>query len=820
MRTITTVVVATALAACTGSSDSVDTTSTTTAPTSPSTTVPAPTTTVDTGYRAEITRTEYGVAHVVADDWGSLGFGQGYAFAEDRACTLIDQVIKVRGERAKWFGAGPDDRHLLSDLAYRHLGIHAAADRRWTDQPAELADFVAGYVDGFNEELDAEGPHGWCEGEPWVQPITTTDVYAYFTDAMLFASGGVLLDPIARAHPPDADAPATTLLEPAEVTADQVTTTTTLGSNGWAIGSELSATGGGMLLANPHFPWQGEKRLWESQLTLTTGEIDAYGATLSGVPGILIGFNDAVAWTHTVSAGYRMTLYQLSLVPGDPTSYVYGGETRAMTATDVTVEVLQDDGTTQPVTRTMWSSHYGPMLELPFGWTTETAFTYRDANLDNADALQQFFGMATADGMDAFIDAHREANGIPWVNTIATSADGRAWYADTAATPNLSPEAIAAWQADVAAGGLASVVLDNGAILLNGSDPANEWVEDPTATRPGILPFAAQPQLERSDYVFNANDSHWLANPAAPLTGYSPLTGPERVPQSARTRMNAVLLADPAMRGDDGLFDLAELEAAILTQRGVHAELLLDQVLAACDRTPLVLVDEVPYLITPACDVLRGWDRTYHVESRGAALWREYLGLFEYADHIDAGDLYRVPFDPDDPITTPNTLNDALDVEVLQNLGIAAKQMLAEGWALDAPLGSMQRDARLGDGGIGVGGGTYLDGTASIVDCCSGSNTLAPMGDTGTPSATLTSTDLGYPVTDGNSFMMVVAFGNDGPQARAVLTYGQPDDPDDPDFTSQTQLYGQNTFRPVRFTTADIAADPQAATIEVRAPRD
>ena len=81
-----------------------------------------------------------------------------------------------------------------------------------------------------------------------------------------------------------------------------------------------------MLLANPHFPWEGEKRLWESHLTLTTGEVNAYGVTLSGVPGILIGFNDAVAWTHTVSAGYRMTLYQLSLVPGDPTSYVYGDE--------------------------------------------------------------------------------------------------------------------------------------------------------------------------------------------------------------------------------------------------------------------------------------------------------------------------------------------------------------------------------------------------------------------------------------------------------------------------------------------------------------
>jgi acyl-homoserine-lactone acylase len=318
--------------------------------------------------------------------------------------------------------------------------------------------------------------------------------------------------------------------------------------------------------------------------------------------------------------------------------------------------------------------------------------------------------------------------------------------------------------------------------------------------------------------VFNANDSHWLANPDELLTGYSPLTGPEAVPQSARTRMNAVLLADPAMRGDDGLFDLAELEAAILSQRGVHAELLLDQVLTACARTPLVLVDGRPYLITPACDVLRAWDRTYHVQSRGAALWREYLTLFDSTDLNDAGALYRVGFDPNDPVYTPNTLNDDVDVEVLQNLGIAAKQMIADGWALDGALGDMQRDGRVGDSGIPLGGGTYVDGTASIVDCCSGSNTLAPSGEPGTFSATQSYSDRGYPVTDGNSFMMVMEFAPDGPHARAVLTYGQPDGPDDPGFTSQTQLYSDNTFRPVLFTPDEIAADPDAMTTEVSAP--
>ena len=823
-----------AVTACSGDDGSSATTvvATTEAPvdTAPPTTeapvdTAPPTTEVFDGYVASITRTEYGVPHIVADDWGSLGFGQGYAFAQDRACTLIDQVIKVRGERSKWFGAGDDDENLHSDLAYKHLRLHDLADEKFADVPATEAEMVAGYVAGFDAALEAEGPHGWCEGEPWVQPITTTDLYAYMNDVVLLASSGALIEPIATAEPPAAAAPSTpaapgstetTVVEaPADTTPE-----TTLGSNGWAIGAELSDTGGGLLLANPHFPWEGELRLWESQLTLTTGELDVYGATLSGLPGVLIGFNDAVAWTHTVSAGHRMTLYELTLDPADPTSYVYGDTTLPMTSVDVMVDVLQDDGSIETVTRTMWSSHYGPMLNLPFGWTTEKAYTYRDANIDDTGVLEQFLGMDAATSLDEFIDVHRRVNAIPWVNTIATSADGRVWYADTASTPNLSPEAIAAWQAAVATeGSTASLVDGNGAVLLDGSNPMNEWVDDPTAARPGLLPFEQQPQLERADFVFNANDSHWLANPAQLLTGFSPLTGREGVPQSARTRMNALLLTDPAVRGDDGTLSAADVEQAIMVPRGLHAEVALPGILTACERTKLVLVDEKPYDVAPACAVLAAWDRRYTPDSRGAVLFREYLWQFPDRDLVDAGALYRTPFDPADPVGTPNTANDTRDVELLANLGVAAKALTARGIALDVRLGDLQVDGRLVDDALGLPGGFGIDGTASVVGCCSGENTSAPSGDPGERDEVLALRDGRYPVTFGNSYMMVVSFGADGPSARAVLTYGQPDDPDDPGFTSQTALYAAGALRDVRFTPDQIAADPTAETIEVRGQR-
>ena len=776
------------------------------------------TTTAFAGYSANITRTSFGIPHIVADDWGSLGFGQGYAFAQDRACTLIDQVIKVRGERSKWFGPGDSDANLNSDFAYHHLGLHDDADQRFGDQPQTVAEMVQGYVDGFNRELDAEGPHGWCEGQDWVQPITTTDLYAYLNDVMLFASAGVLITQIATAQPPAPSGSEPPVTEAALGAQPDLALRPDLASNGWSVGADLSESGGGMLLANPHFPWEGEKRLWESQLTLTNGELNVYGVTLSGVPGVLIGFNENVAWTHTVSAGNRMTLYELNLSPGEPTAYVYGDSSRAMTSTEITIDVKQADGTTAPATRTMWNSHYGPMLNLPFGWTAEKAYTMRDANIGNADALEQFFGMDQANSLDEFIDAHRTANGIPWVNTIATSADGRAWFADTAATPNLSPAAIAAWQASVDAGGTAAAVLANGAILLDGSDPTNEWVLDPTATRAGILPFEQQPQLERNDFVFNANDSHWLANPDQLLTGYSRLTGPEEVPQSARTRMNAKLLTDPEVRGLDGKFSLPELQDAIMSNRSLHAEILLSAVIAACERTPSVPIDAQPYDLSAACDVLRGWDGRYNVTSRGAVLWREYLALFSSADRSDGGTLYQVGFDPTDPVGTPNTLNSD-DAAVLTNLAIAAKALIAAGFAIDTPLGDMQFDGRLTNERIAIPGGTNTEGAASIVGCCSRPSTLGPKGDPGTRAQPQVFSDKGYPVSNGDSFMMTLEFTPGGPHAEAVLTYGQPDDSASGDFTSQTKIFAAGKFRPVLFDDDAINADPDKSEITVTGPR-
>jgi acyl-homoserine-lactone acylase len=87
------------------------------------------------------------------------------------------------------------------------------------------------------------------------------------------------------------------------------------------------------------------------------------------------------------------------------------------------------------------------------------------------------------------------------------------------------------------------------------------------------LPYENWPQYSGTDYVQNSNDSYWLNNINAPITGVSPLYGAIDNQQSLRSRLAQKLLVDSA--GSDGLFNPAEVEQALLSNRSYLAENIL-----------------------------------------------------------------------------------------------------------------------------------------------------------------------------------------------------------------------------------------------------
>jgi acyl-homoserine-lactone acylase len=545
--------------------------------------------------------------------------------------------------------------------------------------------------------------------------------------------------------------------------------------------------------------------------------MNIYGVGLMGVPGVLIGFNDNVAWTHTFSSGQRFTFYSLPLVAGSPTRYYYGTEQRDMTARAITFQVLQPDGTLKDVTRTAYSSHYGPIISLPgLGWTDQLAISYRDANLDNTQFIAQFHGMNRATSLADFQAAFARYQGIPWVNTMATDREGHTWYTDACPTPNLTAGAIQRWQQKLqAADPLTGFFFKNlGGVLLDGSNPDNEWVVEAGARSPGLVPFPRVPQLSRNDFVFNANDSYWLANPAAPLTDYSPMHGLANVPQSPRTRMNATMLTEVregGASGPDGRFTLDELRAAIYSDRALTVELLRDAVVQRCTGHSTGTVNGQSVDITQACALLAGWNGRYDVDSVGAIVWREFLGTFTDDQLTNAGMLFSVPFSPSAPIATPNTLAPAPDSgedPVLTKLATAVVTLGKAGVPVNATLGSVQYSPH-GGTRFPLHGGQGREGTANVVSYTTLKSTVDPMTPRGTVVDSRTGlSDQGYVVNNGTSFLMTFAFTDSGVDASAVLTYGQTEDANSPHFNEQLDLFSRKQWRKILFTPEDVAADP------------
>ncbi len=775
-------------------------------------------------HEAEIVWTQHGVPHITASGWGSLGFGQGWACARDNMAAIVDHVVKVRSERARHLGRGDQDRHLHTDLGYLMLDMTARAERMQRRQPPAIVELVDGYAAGVNAwfaEHGREALPAWCRDATWVGPITATDLWRVYVDLAIMASGRNLVEYVGSAIPPGGPVHEPVPPPPPEpFTADPG-----LASNAWAFGRATTETGRGMVMANPHFPWWGEGRFWECHLRIP-GSLDVYGVSLVGTPLVQMGFNRDVGWAHTFSRGARFTVYKLDLAAA-PTTYRYGDEEREMTPRLLRVDVLGEDGELTTVERSLHASHYGPMLNLPMlGWSEATAFTYRDANIDNDRFFPQVLAMNTADGMDAFRSAIADHQGLPWVNTLAADRDGRAWYVDASTTPNLSPAAQERFVDNLRADPITQLAYSLRVVLLDGSDPAFEWVDDPRAPEPGIAAFEDLPQLERDDHLFNANDPYWLAHATVQIPRHSPMCGLFHAPVSARTRMNALLASGRGPvtpSGPDGRLRAADIEASVLGNHSLLAELLLDGVIDRLRDVGEVEVDRKAVDISAAAEVLAAWDRRFDIDSIGAVLWRELLAGFTEEQRSGAGPLFAEDFDPLDPVRTPARLAPAplTGTDPLVTAAGRAVHALAQaGIAPDARLGDVQFATR-GGRRWPMHGGYEIEGIANVVASV---GTLAradlqPGPDLPDPVPGRTEiTGLrvgGYPAVYGVSFVMVLAFTDAGPEARGLLVYGQSADPDSAHHSDQLDDFAAKRLRPLLFDAAAIAA----AAVEHRTVR-
>ncbi len=716
-------------------------------------------------YDVSLRWTSHGIPHVRANDWGSLGYGFAYALATDAVCVIARDVAMVNGTLSRYFGA--ENGNLESDVFHRAV-LTTEKLAAYAEAQSDRANaFAAGYVAGYNRYLTdhARDLPASCQGEPWVSDLTFDDVSRLAIGVGIRYGLGRFQKEIAHASAED----------PIQVSQTEWDLPVGIGSNAVAVGRDRSTSGRGILLGNPHYPWHGSSRFHLIHTTIP-GELDVMGTSLLNTNRVSIGFNKDIAWTHTVSTALRSTLYRLALDPQDPYRYLYDGESRPLEARTVTFEALSEDGTTETLERTVYFSHYGPILENEqLVWDDEQAFTLRDAVIDNYLAADTY-GALNAATSTAEVEAAISQQGVFWVNTIAADRHGNAFYADISGTPNVDAELLELCRLKVE--GLPARLF-----ILDGTRSECEWRNDERSRVPGALPPDEMPRTTRADYVTNSNDSYWLSNPTAPLEGFSPIIGEEKTQRSLRTRAGLVFMQQ--MLAEKDKLAPEDIQNMLYSQRNFGAELLLDDVLETCGAKEL----------QPVCKALSSWDRTMNVDSRGGHLWREF---WDRARQIDA--LWAVPFDVNDPVHTPRGLNvaDANVKEQLQDALLEAGEVLTEaGIALDAPLGEIQYAERNGKK-IGIPGGEGWAGMFSMIV-----SKLAP--------------EKGYnPIVHGNSYIQVISWDEEGNlDPRAILTYSQSPEPESAFYSDQTEIYSQGGWIRLPFTDAEIEADPNLRSLHL-----
>ncbi|MFF0333247.1 penicillin acylase family protein [Streptomyces fimicarius] len=783
--------------------------------------------------RPTIRYTEYGIPHIIASDWEGLGTGYGYAAAKDNICTLADTYLMVDARRSRHLG--PDGRaspgqnqnttsNLNSDLYFQRLKDDRVVERL-LDQPApdgpepEVREAIRGYVQGYNRYLAETGVDGIsdpaCRGADWVRPITEMDVYRHAHAEIIMGSADALLDGQVNAAPPGASAaaqPKAASGEPAprasspEETAAKIRDAMAasreqgMGSNALAVGSQGVSGGTAMLLANPHFPWQGKNRMWQSQLTIP-GKVNVSGASLLGFPAVNIGHNENVAWSHTVATVAPFGLFDVQVDPLNPTTYLVDGAWERMTSQRVEVDVLKPDGSLAKAGRTLWSTRYGPvttsMQGIPLPWVV-SAHAVRDVNLHNLRALNSWFRLDRAEDVHDVVNILETTQGVPFFNTVAADRTGNALYADIQATPNITDQ-----HAESCLTATGRLLFDQSLRLpnvppisiLDGKRSACDWPDDPNAAAPGLLDPHQQPRLIRSDFVGNANDSPWLANPAQPLS-FPRVMGDTAAPRSLRTQ-ELILTAQKRIAGTDGLpgkgFTPETMGQLLFADNSRAADLALDATVTMCQNVPFghILVDGTLVDVREACPVLAAWkSHDYTTDSRGSWLFANYWAFLLNGQGVEKLP-WRVPFDPKDPVHTPNSL-DSGSSAVRDAFGRAVLALRKANIPLNAPLSDIQKVTRGGEQ-IPIHGSLGQLGVLNVI----------------TPGQVDGAPDIVF----GSSFIQQVRFTATGPpQALSVMAYSQSADPSSPHHADQTKLFSAGGWVTGRFTEEQIAASPQLRT--------
>jgi acyl-homoserine-lactone acylase len=728
----------------------------------------------DGGGKGEILWDSFGIPHIYANDIPGVIRGYGYAQMEAHAETLLSNLARARGRAAEYFGPGPNNAYVSSDIQIRTFDIPRRA-ARWLGQGGELQRrYLEAAAAGMNEYAQL---HGDTIAPVFLQllPILPEDLLADFQLTITFTfqsqQSGV---PQLLAAWQSGQIAATPAAGATAVLDAQLAKAAQDGSNGWAIAPRLSADGHAVLVGNPHLPWGNNQPIqglglyqwFEANLVVGNPrhpELNAEGVSFPGAAFIGIGYSDDVGWTHTNNTIKNADLYELTLT--GPDSYLWEGRSRTFAHRADSIRIRQADGSTLTQTLDIVSSVHGPVVTPARG---NKVLALRVAGLDAPSPVSQYWGMIRAHNLEQFIEAN-SALQMPFFNVVYADREGHIMYLFGGRQPVRSGGNFYDW-----------------AGILPGDRKSALWTQ---TLEWDELPKAIDPP---GGFVQNGNDAPWTSTfpPAIRYSDFPAWIAPLEMdlrPQHAAS----FLLSKTSFTTD-------ELLAGKMSTRMELADRLAPDLISAAEASgdPTTLA---------AAGVLAAWDHNADAASRGALLFEAWYRAYAANPAVPKDTtlplyftypVFRIGYDPADPLHTPQGLGET--AIAVQTLGGVATRLQSVYGAIDVAWGDVHRAV------LATRDATFQSVIPVSNDPLSGADDVFGPVRTVRP----------FPAPDGRSiwhyggdgYVQLVEFRPDGARAQALLTYGNSSRPGSAHITDQLPLFDAKRLRPVLRTRNDVEA--------------
>jgi len=413
-----------------------------------------------------------------------------------------------------------------------------------------------------------------------------------------------------------------------------------------------------MLLANPHLPWSDIYTLMEAQLVAPG--VDIYGATLIGLPVLVVGFNESLGWSHTVNMYDGFDLYELTLTED---GYLLDGGMQAFETEERTIQVLETTGSLVDHTFQVLRSVHGPVISQN---ANGQALAFRVVD-GSTHMLEQWWRMGTASNLSEF-EAAMAWLQIPMFNTLYADVEGNIYYVFNGQIPVREQGDFESWR-EVQAGDASSLIWTT----------YHPYEDLPSVTNPA------------TGFLQSANEPPWTSTfpPALSIADFPAYFAPQGYWVNHGFRS----LSSLQMLVEDESITFEELLAYKHSTHVETADRVLDDLIAQARESSNATLEA-------AAEVLENWDRTTDADSRGALLFTRW---FERYTQRSGFDIFAVDFDINNPFSTPSGLSDP--ITAVATLRTVADQMLSVYGTLDVPYGEVMR-LRMGEYDLpGNGGG-------------------------------------------------------------------------------------------------------------------